>query len=79
MNLIAVIGRIREAIENAPRNEYVAELHLQIIKHSDDLQDVTGKEFCNALGIGTSFGTEFSKMKKIANRLKQAGLRVSAI
>jgi len=74
-----VITKIKRAIDDAPRNAYVAELHLQIIKYSDVLQDVTGKEFCEALEIGPSFGTEFAKMKKIAPRLKKAGLDVNTI
>lgn len=79
MPINQVISQIKEAIEDAPRNAYVAELHLQVIKHSDVLQNVTGREFCDALGIGASFGTEFAKMKKIAPRLKNAGLDVSRI
>lgn len=74
-----VISQIKDAIDGAPRNAYVAELHLQVIKHSDVLQAVTGKEFCEALDIGSSFGTEFAKMKKIAPRLKKAGLDVTRI
>ena len=79
MTVNDVITSIKTAIENAPRNAYVAELHLQVIKHSCALQSVTGKEFCEALEIGPSFGTEFAKMKKIAPRLKKAGLDVNKI
>jgi len=43
------------------------------------LEGVTGKEFCEALGIGPAFGTEFSKMRKIAPRLVKAGLDVRRI
>ena len=68
------IEQIKAAINSAPRNGYVAELHLQVIKYSEVLQNVTGKEFCEALGIGPSFGTEFAKMKKIAGRLRAANL-----
>jgi hypothetical protein len=71
--------RIKTAIENSPRNSYVAELHLQVLKYADALEGVTGREFCEALGIGASFGTEYAKMRKIADRLKQAGLDVSKI
>ena len=79
MSINQVISEIKEAIDGAPRNAYVAELHLQVIKHSDLLQTVTGKDFCEALEIGASFGTEFAKMKKIAPRLKAAGLDVTRI
>lgn len=73
------LERIKAAIDDAPRNGYVAELHLQVIKYSDVLKDVTGKEFCDALSIGPSFGTEFAKMRKIAGRLKAAGLDPNGI
>lgn len=75
----AVFDQIKRAIDGAPRNAYVAELHLQVIKFSDELSDTTGKEFCEGLRIGAYFGTEFTKMKKIASRLKDAELDVARI
>lgn len=74
-----IFANIKRAIDASPRNFYVAELHLQIIKYADQLENVTGKEFCAELAIGKSFGTEFSKMKKIAPRLKEAGLNTEKI
>ena len=68
------IQNIRTAIDAAPRNDYTAELHLQMVKYADELQNMTGKEFCEMLGIGSSFGVEFNKMRKIAPRLRRAGL-----
>jgi len=79
MSSTEALGKIKTAIENAPRNAYVAELHLQVIKYAEALEDVTGKEFCEALGIGASFGTEYAKMRKIAGRLKEAGLDVKKL
>ncbi|RAH96076.1 transcription factor [Acuticoccus sediminis] len=73
------MARIKAAIDGAPRNSYVAELHLQVIKYADELRDTTGREFCEALNIGPSFGTEFAKMRKISGRLKDAGLDVDRI
>jgi hypothetical protein len=79
MTTLKTLQIIKTAINNSPRNGYVAELHLQVIKYADVLQNITGKEFCAALEIGPSFGTEFSKMRRIANRLVRAGLDVSKI
>ena len=79
MSAKVALEQIKSAIENAPRNAYVAELHLQVLKYSDVLEGVTGKEFCEALGIGASFGTEYAKMRKIAPRLVQAGLQLDKI
>lgn len=69
-----VFRMIRHAIGSAPRNGYVAELHLQVLKYADDLENVSGKDFCAALDLNKSWGTEFAKMKKISGRLRDAGL-----
>jgi hypothetical protein len=74
VNTAQALRNVKTAVNAAPRNAYVAELHLQIIKYAEQLKGVTGKEFCEALGIGPSFGTEFAKMRKIAARLRNAGL-----
>lgn len=55
-------------------NQYTAELHLQMIKYADELKNITAKEFCEGVGLRSSFGTEFSKMRNLTQRLKAAGL-----
>lgn len=79
MNTSKALSQIKKAVESSPRNGYVAELHVQCLKYSSQLETVTGKEFCEALEIGQSFGTEFAKMRKIADRLKGAGLNVELL
>jgi hypothetical protein len=74
MDLDAIFQRIRQAIDAAPRNDYTAELHLQVIKYADRFQSTTAKDFCAGVGIAASYGTEFAKMRKIAERLRHAGL-----
>lgn len=79
MTGVEAVRNIRAAIDRAPRNDYTAELHLQMIKYADVLANMTGKEFCEMLGIGLSFGVEFNKMRKIAARLRKAGLNPEKI
>jgi hypothetical protein len=79
MNTTEALTKIKEAIEKAPRNSYTAELHLQIIKYADLLQNVSGREFCESLKLTLPYGTEYAKMKKIAPRLVSAGLKVERI
>jgi len=43
--------RIRQILANAPRNQYTAELHLQMIKYADVLGNITSKEFCEDVGL----------------------------
>ncbi|QND60169.1 HTH-like domain-containing protein [Mesorhizobium huakuii] len=73
------LKKIKVAIETSPRNGYIAELHVQVIKYANVLEGVTGKEFCAAVGLTPAFGTEFAKMRKIAGRLIDAGLDVDRI
>ncbi len=69
-----IIEEIKQALELAPRNQYMTEFCLQSIKYADELGDVTAREFCEALGVKPSYGTEFSKMRNLTTRLKTAGL-----
>ncbi|ELA7326697.1 MULTISPECIES: HTH-like domain-containing protein [Vibrio] len=74
-----IFERIKMALEEAPRNQYTAELHLQMIKYADELKNITAKEFCEGMGLRSSFGTEFSKMRNLTARLKAAGLNTELI
>lgn len=79
MNESVIYKQIREALANAPRNQYTMEMHLQMIKYADQLKNVTSKEFCEGVGIKPSFGTEFSKMRNLTQRLKSAGLNTDLL
>ena len=74
-----IFESIKTALDQAPRNKYISELHLQMIKYADALGNITAKEFCESLGLRPSFGTEFSKMRNLTERLKAAGLKVELI
>ena len=74
MNEQAIFDHIKQALDGAPRNQYTTELHLQMIKYADELKNITAKEFCEGVGLRSSFGTEFSKMRNLTRRLKAAGL-----
>ncbi|MCX9560063.1 transcription factor [Vibrio cholerae] len=74
MNECEIYVHIKQALLGAPRNQYTAELHLQMIKYADELKNITAKEFCEGVGLRSSFGTEFSKMRNLTQRLKAAGL-----
>jgi antitoxin component HigA of HigAB toxin-antitoxin module len=75
----AIFTKIRAALEEAPRNQYTAEMHLQMIKYADELKSLTAKDFCEGVGLKMSFGTEFSKMRNLTCRLKQAGMDTDKI
>ncbi|HFF8633332.1 TPA: transcription factor [Escherichia coli] len=70
---------IKNVLVTAPRNQFMVEMHLQMLKYADELSHVTAKEFCEGVGLKVSFGTEFSKMRNLTQRLKAAGLNTSLI
>lgn len=75
----AIFHNIKKALDDAPRNQYTAEMHLQMIKYADELKNITAKEFCEGVGLKPSFGTEFSKMRNLTQRLKTAGLNTDLL
>lgn len=70
---------IVSAVNNAPRNQQTAELHIQMIKYADQLKAISSKAFCEATKLPIGYGSEFSKMRNITERLKAAGLDVSKL
>ena len=79
MNENEIYKRIKQVLADAPRNQYTAELHLQMIKYADELKNITAKEFCEGEELQSRFGTEFSKMRNLTQRLKAAGLDTAKI
>lgn len=79
MNEKEIYEQIKQVLADAPRNQYTAELHLQMIKYADELKNITAREFCEGVGLRNSFGTEFSKMRNLTHRLKAAGLKTELI
>ncbi|MBI6337995.1 HTH-like domain-containing protein [Proteus sp. PR00224] len=74
MNEIEIYTRIKQVLDDTPRNQYTAEMHLQMIKYADELDNITSKKFCEGVSLRSSFGTEFSKIRNLTQRLKAAGL-----
>lgn len=74
MNENEIYERIKQVLADAPRNQYTAELHLQMIKYAVELKNIIAKEFCEGVGLRSSFGTAFSKMRNLTRRLKAEGL-----
>ncbi len=79
MNVSEAIENIKKAIHQAPRNNYTVELHVQMIKYADLFEDLTGREFCEILGLSPPWAIEFNKMRKISTRLQNAGLDLDKI
>nr|WP_187524453.1 hypothetical protein [Escherichia coli] len=53
MNEDEINRHIRQELSSAPRNQYIVELHLQMIKYADELEHITAKAFCEGIGLNT--------------------------
>ena len=53
------LEEVKQALVFAPRNHYIAELHLQSSKYADGLSNITARAFCEALGFKANYATEF--------------------
>ncbi|MER2471076.1 MULTISPECIES: transcription factor [Photorhabdus] len=69
-----IYRRIKLAFDKAPRNQFTVELHLQMLKHADELKHITAREFCEGVSLHPNFDAEFSKMRNLTSHLKAAGL-----
>lgn len=74
-----IYAEIKKALREAAPRGKSAEMHLQLIKYADELKDIPSDVVCDRIGVNQSFRTVVSKMIKIVNRLKAAGLDVSKI
>lgn len=74
-----IYDSIKQALAQAPRNQYTVELHLQMIKYADALKTITAKEFCEGVGLSQNLGAEFSKIQNLTPRLEAAGLHTDLL
>ncbi len=59
-----IYRRITLALDKAPRNQFTVELHLQMLKHADELKHITEREFCEGVGFRPGFGTKSRNLVK---------------
>ena len=69
MNECEIYAQIKKALQEAPRNQYTAELHLQMIKYADELKNITAKEFPDYHRDSASF----------SNRCGMGAVRIPAL
>jgi hypothetical protein len=65
-----IATRIKEA---QSQKKKVAMFHYQILMHADELRGVNAIQFCRDVGMQDSFATEFKKMLKLAEMIKDEG------
>ena len=79
MSKVEIFNNIKRELASVPRNKRTVEIHIQMLKYAEKLNDVTAKEFCEEVGLAASYGTEFSKMRNLIERLSVAGLDVQKL
>ncbi len=80
-----IYAKVREVLANVELQQVSAERHFQMLKYADRLEELAAPnpypahQFCTGVGLNDSFHAEFSKMRKMSQRLQKAGLDLSRI
>lgn len=77
--LTTIFKHIQTALKRAPRNSYSAEVCIQIIKWAPELEGLRAQEFCEGTRIPLGYIADFSKMRKISQRLVASGFDVKKL
>ena len=74
MNLIEVIEKeLRESTET--RKKYATFLYL-VLLHADELKKYDPVDFCNKVKVSNGYKIEFNKMIKVAELMKEKGMKI---
>ena len=65
-----IAKKIKEAKKNKKK---IAMFHFQSLIHVDEFNEVDPTQFCRDVGMRDSFATEFRKMKKLSEIIKEEG------
>lgn len=71
-----MIEEIRLAILNAGQGNKIAVFHMQVLLNARALLNYDAVEFCRAVNVPDSYSTEFRKMIKLANVMRNSGVRI---
>lgn len=74
-----ILKQMTTAVHKAPRGSKLSTLHLLTIKHSDNVKDISAKEFCTFTKLQKAYGVEFVRIIAITDRLKSAQLNVDLL
>lgn len=78
---VCIFDIVKEVIANTPVGKKTETIHMQMIKHMAycNKHNIYGEDFCKRVGISSVWGREFTKMRKIHDKLVEAGLDCSLI
>lgn len=58
-------------------NSKMGMFHFQVLKNAGSVSGVDGITFCQAIGVPDSYAVEFRKMLKLAEIMRQLGVKIS--
>ena len=70
-----MIGEIKKAVhEAASRKHKIAMFHFQVLKHASELKQVDPRQFCREIAVPESYQTEFRKMIRLDQLMRDEGV-----
>ena len=74
-----LLNAITKEVHKAPRGSKLSTLHILTIKHSEDFNDISAKQFCTITKLPKAYGIEFIRLGSISNHLKECGLDITKL
>lgn len=73
MQTAEIAAKVHKAAQEGKK---IAMFHYQILIHAEELKDVDPIEFCKEIGVLESYKTEFKKMLRLAELMKEIGDKI---
>jgi hypothetical protein len=75
---MSIVAQIANDIRSAStHNNKSVMFHYSVLLHANELRGIDPVEFCEEVGVPESYKTEFRKMIKLAEFMKQMGMKVT--
>lgn len=74
-----LLNAITKKVHKATRGSKLSTLHILTIKHSDEFDGISAKQFCTITNLPKAYGIEFIRIGSISNKLKECGLDVTKL
>lgn len=74
-----LLTAITKEVNKAPRGSKLSTLHILTIKHSEEIKDISAKQFCEITKLPKAYGIEFIRIGGISDRLQSCGLDIQKL
>lgn len=72
-----ILDEIVRQLKQAGPGQKTATMHWLMFRHSADLDQMSGDDFCHRVGLLPSYATEFNKMIRLGRIMREQGFALT--